>query len=237
MKSQDASKMRRNILSGLLLALRINSDASIQDLLQIIRKPDLSAVHLAQSIRKQLETVSATCGSPASQLTEDDILSLGLADMLHNKAHTLISVQDEGVCKTETCEPATLQSVARLNLEFASVPSTDWFRHEASKNEIKPTLFVGHGDLQPIQTRGLDSRTSMSPISASLSVAASQFIDVRSYEASPVWDNQDNFLMDGTTDELFSEVHQNMVGAGHLSMISQDHSHLQFSWLPACRSH
>lgn len=88
MKPQDHAKERRQLMCGLLLALRHNPEEEIRDLLRIIRDPTLSAPRLAKTIQRQLHVVSNRTGLSTSNLTEDDILSLALADMLGHKTNT-----------------------------------------------------------------------------------------------------------------------------------------------------
>lgn len=91
MRLQDHSRERRHLMCGLLLALRYNPEAEIQELMRVIRSPELSAPQLATTLRNQLQVVSERTGVSTSQLSEDDILSLALADML---SHKLIPCQE-----------------------------------------------------------------------------------------------------------------------------------------------
>lgn len=85
MRTGDSNRRRESILCGLLLALRLNSEAELQPLLDVLRSPTSSVQDMAKSLCQQLNLVHDQDGTSESSLTEDDIISLALSNVVNHR--------------------------------------------------------------------------------------------------------------------------------------------------------
>lgn len=226
-KSQD--KMRKNILCGILLALKLNTESEIQQLLQVLRSPASSASELARSIRSQLLAVSARCGNPALQFTKDDVLSLIISDMLNHKASSPPPMLQGGASNRGSNLIVSNDTVGSSK-HAGSALSAASNDEDHSRYNQKSWTGGSQTDKQSIRPYDVANAITSAPPTTSLPVA-SPFADVNSYvfpfDTRP--QNNEPQVPDSTTHHLQHQ-YQDISNIYEYRSVTQDPSHAQFWW-------